>query len=104
MAPAGGQSGATPPGRLQALQAELAELESRQSSLPVRDFLHASFTLKEQITTERVAAGEDLDVIGVQFAGQVYRLGGRFLGGLSELAETGEVRTVQLARPRGVLA
>ena len=60
--------------RLESLLSDLKDLKSRQLEMSIKEYLSASFALKEQISTERLNAGEDLDTVGVRFNGQNYRL------------------------------
>lgn len=63
--------------KLATLMAELKELKKQQVNMSNRDYLFASLTLEEQISTERLNAGEDLDVLGVRFEGRVFNLAGK---------------------------
>jgi len=71
------RSSQTPSDRLTSLLADLEELKRRQVTMSPGDYLAAALPLQEQISTERLNAGEDLDVFGVRFEGQVYKLAGK---------------------------
>lgn len=62
--------------RIDELQAELDELESRQLELSNRDYLFAKFTLLDQMATEKLQSGEDIDTLGIRFEGQVFHIAG----------------------------
>ncbi|MFC3074009.1 hypothetical protein [Shinella pollutisoli] len=88
------------PDKLASLLAELKELQGQQMKMSNKDYLFASLSLKEQISTERLNAGEDLDVIGVRFEGRVFNLAGKVFGpGSLDAARIPDSEMVQLARP-----
>lgn len=61
------------------LYADLKELK-QQANLTPKDYLLSSLTLKEKISSERLSAGEKLDVFGVHFEGRDFKLAGRLYG------------------------
>lgn len=58
--------------RLSELTAQLEELKTRELRMPIHDYLMAKFSLQDQITTERIKAGEDLETMGIDFGGQKF--------------------------------
>jgi hypothetical protein len=101
-----GGKAATPPDtrqqsqKLEGLQAQLEALKKRELSMPISDYLTAKFTLQEQITTERLNAGEKLDVLGVEFNGRVFQIGGKRLDvQLLKEVEPSELTMVSVAKP-----
>src|SRR5262245_51551703 len=66
-----------PSDKLEDLLSQLEELRKQQRSMSNSEYLSAKLSLQEQISTERLNAGEDLDVIGMRFEGRVYQLAGK---------------------------
>lgn len=85
-----------PSDKLSALKAELEQLKSRQAGMSNRDYRFANFTLLEKIATERLNAGEDLDVIGVQFEGRVFKVAGTLIS--MESLQPTKIPDVELAK------
>ncbi|SNY93130.1 hypothetical protein SAMN04515647_3409 [Cohaesibacter sp. ES.047] len=65
---------------LSELMTDLKDLKQQQVHMSPREYLSASLTLKEQISSERIKAGEQLDVFDVQFEGQIFQLAGKIYG------------------------
>jgi len=72
-------SSSAPSDKLTDLLSQLEELRKQQLSMSNSEYLSAKLSLQEQISTEWLNAGEDLDVMGVQFEGRVYQLAGKRL-------------------------
>lgn len=94
---AAAQPGTAQSDKLAKLQADLEALKSRQARMSPGEYLVASFTLQEQIATERLNAGEDLDRIRIQFEGRIFNLAGKRLD-LSDLKAT-KVSGIEMVRP-----
>ncbi|PIP00585.1 hypothetical protein [Pleomorphomonas carboxyditropha] len=79
--------------KLTSLLAQLEELKKHQLNMSINDYLLANFTLKEQISTERLNAGEDLDHFGVNFEGRTFKLAGKVFGpdslGFAKIPDSG---------------
>ncbi|KPH77376.1 hypothetical protein [Bosea vaviloviae] len=91
-------------GKLATLSAELKELQRQQVNMSNRDYLLANLTLKEQVSTERLNAGEGLDVIGVRFEGRIFNLAGKAFGPRSlDFAKISYSDMVQLVEPEDKL-
>lgn len=86
--------------KLEGLQTELEALKKRELSMPISDYLVAKFTLQEQITTEKLNAGEKLDVLGIEFNGRVFQIGGKRLDvSLLKKVDPSGLEMVQVAKP-----
>ncbi|MDR6821036.1 hypothetical protein J2X76_006236 [Neorhizobium sp. 2083] len=86
--------------KLEGLQTELEALKKRELCMPISDYLVAKFTLQEQITTEKLNAGEKLDVLGIEFNGRVFQIGGKRLDvSLLKKVESSGLEMVQVAKP-----
>ncbi|MEH2513567.1 hypothetical protein V1291_004921 [Nitrobacteraceae bacterium AZCC 1564] len=66
--------------RLTELLAQAAALQKQQVSMSIKDYGLAKYGLEEQIATERLKAGEQLDTYKLQFEGQVFNLAGKMYG------------------------
>lgn len=97
-----GTAGATATSdRLNALQARLDELKSRQLSMSNHDYLLEKLSLSESIATERQNLGENLDTFSVRVDGQTFNLAGRVMGpGGLDFAKLADDSGVELARLR----
>lgn len=85
--------------KLSKLLADLEDLKDQELKMPISEYLFARFTLQEQISTERLNAGEDLDVIGIRFEGRVFQIAGKRLDkSLLEIIKAPEVEMAQVAR------
>jgi|GEM_PF-4019436 len=73
-------SGAGGPDRLKALMDRLDALKRQQVNMSNHDYLMGSLSLKEEISTERLNAGENLDTFSVEFGGRVFNLAGKVSG------------------------
>ncbi|MBS1167448.1 MAG: hypothetical protein H6R00_3473 [Proteobacteria bacterium] len=86
--------------KLPSMLAELEELDKHQLSMSISEYLSASFAIKDRISTERLSAGEDLDVIGVRFEGRTYKLAGKVFGpGFLKLVKTPYNDRIQFVNP-----
>ncbi len=84
---------------LQALRGELTELKRNQLQMSNAEYLTAKFTIEEQIATERLNAGEDLDQINVRFKGRIFHLAGKIFSAAS--LQAAQIDEADLpARPR----
>lgn len=95
------QSSKTPSDKLTSLLADFEELKRRQVEISPRDYLAATLPLQEQISTERLNTGENLDVFGVRFEGRVYKLAGKLHDpGSLEFVKSETVDLPSLVTPR----
>jgi hypothetical protein len=86
--------------KLAGLQAELEALKKRELSMSISDYLFAKFTLQEKITTEKLNAGEKLDVLGWELNGRVFQIGGKRLDvSLLQKVEPSGLEMVKVAKP-----
>lgn len=69
--------------RLSDLMDQLETVRRNQLRMSNRDYLVATFTLQEQISAERLAAGQDLETMGVRYEGRVYNIAYEERGRLS---------------------
>ncbi|MGX5736422.1 hypothetical protein [Bosea thiooxidans] len=91
-------SSKAPSDKLTDLLSQLEQLRNRQLQMSNSEYLSAKLSLQEQISTERLNAGEDLDVIGMRFEGQVYQLAGKKLDLASlKIAGPSQIAMVQPA-------
>ncbi|CDZ67970.1 Hypothetical protein NGAL_HAMBI2605_62530 [Neorhizobium galegae bv. orientalis] len=89
-----------PSDKLKGLQEDLEALKKEQLNMPISDYLVAKFTLLEQITTEKLNAGEKLDVLGWQIEGRVFQIGGKRLDpGLLKTAELPSLEMAKVVKP-----
>ena len=76
---AGQQKMASPVGKAESdkladLLVQRKELQQQQVKMTIRDYIVAMFTLGEQIATEGLNEGEELERVGVRFEGRIYNL------------------------------
>lgn len=87
--------------RIDQLQTELDALQDRQFSMSNRDYILAQFTLLDQLATERLQAGEDIETLGFRFEGQIFNIAGKIMKvDLSQSIDRG-IEMVELSRPIG---
>jgi hypothetical protein len=73
------QPDGSPGDRLSELTAQLDALKEQELRMPIHDFLMAKFSLQDQITAERIKAGEDLETMGIDFGGQKFTIAAKRL-------------------------
>jgi hypothetical protein len=86
----------TQPDGLAELMEQLEALKGRQLDMSIRDYLLASFSLQDQIAAERLAAGEEVETLGIRYEGQVFRIAGQRLD--VELPQVDATKLFELRR------
>jgi hypothetical protein len=86
--------------KLASLLTEAQSLSRRQAQLSPTDYLTAKFTLEEQISAEKLKAGEDLDQFSVRVGDRVFNLAGKMYGPETlQSAKISDIPMVQVAKP-----
>jgi TolA-binding protein len=88
--------------RISDLQEQLDALEKRQLRMSINDYLTAKFTLQDQMTTERLEAGEDLETMGIRFNDHVFTIAAKRLDpDLLKSVQLPDEVMARLSKPKG---